>query len=117
LFGGIGLNFRAWSFQKIPPTMMKKTRVLLCGLTVLAAVGATSRASAADEYDATAESRLVQLINLVRGQHGLPPLKEDARLQASARKHTQLMAVRRTLSHKLPGESVLAKRLAVSGAR
>jgi uncharacterized protein YkwD len=75
--------------------MMKKTRVLLCGLTVLAAVGATSRASAADEYDAQAESQLVQLINLARGQHGLPPLQEDARLH---------------------GEAVLATRLALNGA-
>jgi uncharacterized protein YkwD len=96
--------------------MIKKTRVLLCGLTVLAAIGATSRASAADEYNETAESQLVQLINLVRGQHGLPPLQEDARLQAAARTHTQLMASRKTLSHQLPGEAALAKRLALSDA-
>lgn len=116
LLGGIGLNFRAQLHQKILPNMIKNTRFLLCGLIVLAAVEATSRAFAVAEYDETAESQLVQLINLARGQHGLPPLQEDARLQAAARKHTHLMAVRRTLSHKLPGESVLAKRLAVSGA-
>jgi len=96
--------------------MMKKTCVLLCGVTVLAAVVATNRAFAADENDATAESQLVQLINLARGQHGLPLLQEDARLQAAARRHTQLMVVQRTLSHQLPDESVLAKRLALNGA-
>ncbi|SRR5579872_5890869 len=96
--------------------MMKKTRVLLCGLTVLAAVGTTSRVSAADEYAAQAESQLVQLINLARGQHGLPPLQKDARLQTAARKHTQLMVFRKTLSHQLRGEAVLARRMALNGA-
>lgn len=96
--------------------MINKMWVLLCGVTVLGIAGATSRALAADAYDATAERELVQLINQARAQHGLPPLREDARLQAAARTHTQLMASQNTLSHQLPGESILLKRLALSGA-
>jgi uncharacterized protein YkwD len=96
--------------------MTEKIWVLLCGVTVLGIVGPTSRASAADAYDATAERQLVQLINLARAQHGLPPLQEDARLHAAARTHTQFMASQNTLSHQLPGESILLKRMALNGA-
>ncbi len=116
LFGGIGLNFGAQSHQVFPPNMIQKTSVLLCGVTVLAMVGASSRAPAANAYDARAEWRLVQLINQARTQHGLPILQQDARLQLAARRHTEVMASLMTLSHQLPGESGLGKRLELSGA-
>jgi uncharacterized protein YkwD len=96
--------------------MIKSGWVLLCGVTALGIVGVTSRALAADAYDATAERQLVQLINQARARHGLPLLHEDARLQAAARTHAQLMASQNTLSHQLPGESILLKRLALTGA-
>jgi uncharacterized protein YkwD len=96
--------------------MIKNNRLLLCGVTISVLVGLTSRALAADAYDATAEKQLVQLINRARAQHGLPPLHEDARLQAAARRHTRLMVSQNTLSHQLPGESTLVKRLALSDA-
>jgi uncharacterized protein YkwD len=112
----MGLDFRPQSHQVLLPDMIKKMWVLLCGVTISVIVGATSRALAADAYDATAERQLVQLINQARAQHGLPPLHEGARLQAAARTHTQLMASQNTLSHRLPGESILLKRLALSDA-
>jgi uncharacterized protein YkwD len=96
--------------------MIKTTPALLCGVALLVIIGMTGRAVAADAYNAKTEWQLLQLINQVRAQHGLPPLQQDARLQAAARAHTNLMALQETLSHQLPGESVLAKRLELSGA-
>ena len=95
--------------------MLKTTWTLFCGVAVIVIVGATSGVQAADAYDARAEWQLVQLINQARAQHGLPPLQQDARLQEAARTHTNLMAVQKTLSHRLPGESVLGRRLELSG--
>lgn len=95
--------------------MAERTLILLCGVTVLVMVGATSLAHAADAYDGTAERRLVQLINQTRAEHGLPPLHDNAQLQAAARKHAQLMASQQALSHQLPGEAVLSKRLELGG--
>ena len=96
--------------------MIKTGPVLLCGMVLFAIVGTTNRAGAADAYEAKAECQLVQLINQVRTNYGLPPLQQDSRLQAAARRHTTLMALQNTLSHKLPGESVLGKRLELNGA-
>ena len=96
--------------------MIKKTWVLLCGVTALLMVVTTSRALAADAYDATAERLLVQFINQARARHGLRPLHEDTRLQAAARRHTQLMASEKALSHQLPDEAALGKRLVLIGA-
>ena len=93
--------------------MIKATWALLCGLALV--LGA-SRARAVDAWDSEAEWQLVQLTNQARAQHGLPPLHQDFRLQAAARTHTSLMALQKTLSHQLPGESVLVKRVELSGA-
>ena len=116
LFSGTGLDFRPQWHQVLLPDMSKRTWVRLCGVTLLVSVGATTRAPAADSYDAAAERQLVQLLNQARARHGLPPLNEDARLQAAARTHSQLMALQNTLSHQLPREPILLKRLALRGA-
>jgi uncharacterized protein YkwD len=116
LFSGTGLDFRPQSHQVLLPDMSTKTWFSLCGVTLLVSVGAPSLAPATDSYNASAERQLVQLINQARAQHGLPPLNEDARLQAAARTHSQLMASQNTLSHQLPSEPILLKRLALRGA-
>lgn len=91
-------------------------RALLSAVVLITIIGAISRARAADAYDAKAEWQLLQLINKSRAEHGLPQLQLNTRLQVAARMHTKLMAVQNTLSHQLPGESVLGKRLELSGA-
>jgi|SRR5579864_222423 len=78
---------------------------------------ASGPAAAADGYDTAAEQQLVQLVNQARSQQGLPALQQNAKLQQPARAHSQLMASRQTLSHQLPGEPILRKRLALSGLR
>ena len=95
--------------------MIKTRPALLCGVALLMVAGGTSRARAADACDGKAEWRLVQLINEVRADYGLAPLREDARLKAVARSHTKLMVSENTLSHQLPGENVFGKRLQLSG--
>lgn len=96
--------------------MSKTAQILLCGMVLFPIVGANGRTGVADASDAKAEWRLVQLINHARTDYGLPPLQQDSRLQAAARRHTTLMALQKTLSHQLPGESVLGKRLELNGA-
>lgn len=95
---------------------MFKTGPVLCGMILFALAGALSPAGATDAYQANAEWQLVQLINQARTGHGLAPLHQDLRLQAAARRHTTLMALQNVLSHQLPGESVLGKRLELNGA-
>ena len=96
--------------------MINTRLTLVCGVVLFVIVGPANRARAADGWDAKAEWHLLQLINQTRAHHGLPPLQQDSRLQAAARAHTNLMALQNTLSHQLPGESVLGKRLELSGA-
>src|SRR5690242_8671105 len=95
---------------------MIKFCILLCGVTVFSFAGLASDTLRADAYDATAEWQLIQLINQARAQNRLPLLQEDVHLHAAARTHTRLMASQKILSHQLPGESVLLKRLALRGA-
>jgi Cysteine-rich secretory protein family len=56
------------------------------------------------QFDVAGEAQLVGLINQARAQQGLPPLTEDDRLTAAARKHTELMVQHAALSHQFPGE-------------
>jgi uncharacterized protein YkwD len=96
---------------------MIKNYPLLCGVTVFLIAMSSALAAAADGPQTTAEQQLVQLINQARSQQGLAPLQQNARLHQAARSHSQIMASRQTLSHQLPGEPILRKRLALSGLR
>jgi uncharacterized protein YkwD len=51
-----------------------------------------------------------------RAHYGFLPPQQDFRLQSAARAHTNLMVLQNTLSHQLPGESVLGKQLELIGA-
>ena len=65
----------------------------------------------------TSESTLFEAANHERSAAGLPPFQWDASLAAAARKHAELMAQRKTLSHQFPGEALLQDRATQSGAR
>jgi uncharacterized protein YkwD len=54
-------------------------------------------------YDSKAESQLLDLANQARAEAGLAPLQSDEGLTRAARKHSELMASRKELSHDLPG--------------
>ncbi len=69
------------------------------------------------QFDASAEQQLVQLLNLERARAGLPSLKVDDRLTQAARAHSRLMAQAKQLSHQFPGELPLSKRLAAANLR
>ncbi len=74
-------------------------------------------AARAQSYDSSAEQQLFQLLNQDRARAGLPALRWDYRLQQAAREHTARMVAAHQLSHDLPGEPTLPKRLAASGLR
>ena len=65
----------------------------------------------------TPETILLEAANRERAAAGLPAFQWDMSLAASARKHAELMAQRRTLSHQFPGEAALQDRATQSGAR
>jgi hypothetical protein len=73
--------------------------------------------AAAQQVDDQAEQQLVQMLNLERARSGLPSLKVDDRLTQAARAHSVLMARANTLSHQLPYEPPLSKRLAATNIR
>lgn len=69
------------------------------------------------QFDASAEQQLLQLINQERARAGLPSLKLDDRLTQAAREHTVRMAQNKQLSHQSPDEPALPKRLAATNLR
>ena len=66
----------------------------------------------AGQFDPAGEKQLVELINQARTTHGLKPLAVDHRLTLAARKHTELLAAHKALSHQFDGEAVLQVRFA-----
>lgn len=84
---------------------------------LLFAVSTTLAAAAAQQFDDQAEQQLVQMLNLERARSGLPSLKVDDRLTQAARAHSVAMARANTLSHQLPNEPPLSKRLAATDIR
>jgi len=63
------------------------------------------------------ELKLFNLLNEERSKAGLPEFQWNYHLAETARKHTQLQASHKTLSHQLPGELVLADRVGATGLR
>lgn len=95
--------------------------LLLCALCAAkAAPGqAPDTASAADaseaQYDRAEEYRMFQWVNEERKQHGVPALKLEHHLTASARKHLLRVVSEKTLNHQFPGEAPLPRRIAETG--
>jgi len=61
------------------------------------------------------EQELVKQLNASRREAGLPALRVNPKLTEAARKHSAIMAEQQKLSHILPGEDSVAKRLADTG--
>ena len=88
------------------------------GLTLaLFAVLLAVRCFAQNQFDATGEKRVVELINQERVREGLPPLAVDERLTQAARRHTELMVEHKTLSHQFEGEPSLQVRITDENVR
>jgi uncharacterized protein YkwD len=92
---------------------------LLLTPTLQAAGIGTSGAAArsARPQSGTPETMLLEAANRERTLAGLAPFHWDTSLAASARKHAELMAQKRTLSHQFPGEAALQDRATQTGAR
>jgi hypothetical protein len=63
-----------------------------------------------------AEKYLFESVNHERTERGLRPLKWDAALAEAAKRHTELMAKHKSLSHDFPGEAELQVRTGNAGA-
>ncbi len=63
------------------------------------------------------EKKILKLTNKQRVKHDCKPLKRHNKLRKAARKHTNRMVAAGTLSHQLPGEPDLGKRVTVAGYR
>ena len=63
------------------------------------------------------ERRVLKLTNQKRKKHGCKRLRANSKLRKAARRHSKKMARARTLSHRLPGEAALGKRITRAGYR
>ena len=90
--------------------MRKKALLSLLLVTATAALAQSSQC-------ATQEQELVKELNASRREAGLPALRVNPKLTEAARKHSEIMAEQQKLTHVLPGEDPVAKRLADSGLR
>lgn len=98
------------------------TGLLLVGLTALpgspaqaATATATSTSARASLTTAQFETQLLTLVNNRRKAIGCVVLRSNSYLISAARAHTRRMASAARLSHQLPGEAGLAKRIVNAG--
>ena len=61
------------------------------------------------------ERRVLYLTNLRRAAYGCPALALNTNLRSAARKHSLVMARANTMSHQLPGEPTLGRRITLAG--
>ncbi len=63
----------------------------------------------------TLETAVITLTNTRRALAGCAPLRLNTDLRYAARKHSRYMAVYQTMSHQLPGEPTLGRRITLAG--
>jgi len=61
------------------------------------------------------EREIVRLVNQERIRRGLPALAVSDQLSEAARRQAELIAERRQLSHRFPGQPILSERIAATG--
>ncbi|KRB78367.1 hypothetical protein ASE01_03580 [Nocardioides sp. Root190] len=85
--------------------------------TEAATVTSVRTVSASTTYvvNSVLENAVVALVNTRRVLAGCPVLKSNSYLRASSRKHSRYMAVYNTMSHRLPGEPTLGRRITAAG--
>jgi uncharacterized protein YkwD len=75
----------------------------------------TLSASSTYVVNGVLETAVVALVNTRRILAGCPVLKHNSYLRASSRKHSRRMAMYNTMSHQLPGEPRLGRRVTLAG--
>lgn len=79
------------------------------------AAATTSTRTTAALTPAQFETRVLSLVNARRTNVGCAALRTNASLTSAARVHTRRMVNARTMSHQLPGEPGLARRIVNAG--
>lgn len=87
------------------------------GATTSTAVVAPRIVATSTTYvvNSTLETAVVSLTNARRALAGCAPLRVNSYLRYAARKHSRYMAVYQTMSHQLPGEPTLGRRVTLAG--
>jgi len=88
---------------------------LLLGSAAVPATAAPAHGRAAAVSAADFETQVLDRINDRRKSAGCGALKMQSALRNAARKHTARMVKKRSLSHQLPGEGKLRKRVEKAG--
>lgn len=82
---------------------MRKLLVGIC-LVLSVVVPATASGSARTSYRVDAEQKVLKLLNTIRSQHGLQPLRFSSQLRSAAREHSGDMIQRNYFEHDSPRE-------------
>lgn len=97
---------------------MKPTlNLAFASLIVATSMAATPAAHSAKATPVvkSVEARVLKLTNIERKKRGCKPLKTNKNLRKAARKHSKKMARANKMSHQLPGEKTLGKRITAAG--
>jgi uncharacterized protein YkwD len=92
-------------------------RILARAIAMLAVGGAIAVAGQSRSSSTDAELRLLESVNHVRKEQGLPGLHWSNELAVAARKHAGVMAQHGTAQHGFSGEPGLAARATQAGAK
>jgi uncharacterized protein YkwD len=88
--------------------MLSLPRLLLVALAASALFSSTATASPGD-------AALVRSLNAARAQHGLAPLREDARLTRAAARHSRDMVAHHYFAHESRDGARFSSRVAATG--
>jgi uncharacterized protein YkwD len=102
---------------KQPGQLKNKRMRILAGITMLAVGCAISVGAQSQSNSTKAELRLLESVNQIRKDQGLPSLRWKNELAAAARKHAAVMAQHGAAEHGFPGEPALAARATQAGAK
>lgn len=103
-----------WKFEASEESMIGLLRLVVCAVMTLLALAGTATTQQLEPSD---ERELVQLVNQERARAGLPAFEVDDRLTLLARRHSELMAEKHSLSHQFGGEPDLRRRIASTSLR
>lgn len=90
-------------------------RTYLKLLSALAFLWLVTTAAAAQSFDGEWEKKMWEEANRERVKRGIAPLRWNDKLRDSARKHVLIVAQRKQLSHRFPGQAKAGDRIAAEG--
>jgi uncharacterized protein YkwD len=93
---------------------MPRVSPLLITIMILVATSIAPAQTPRSDFP-TVEREIIRLVNQERAKRGLPALEPNQQLTEAARKQAAMIAERRQLSHRFPGQPILGERIAETG--